>query len=73
MIADEAVELGSIPKIGNIEQDLLRELTLVQRYDRHFSKEMFGALALLLVLRRSGEAGLEDALTKIFGIRGVAT
>jgi apolipoprotein N-acyltransferase len=27
-------------------------------------------LALLLVLRRSGEAGLEDALAKLFGIRG---
>jgi hypothetical protein len=50
--------------------ETLHHLALVQRYDRHFGKEMYGALALLLVLRSSGEAGLEDALAKIFGIRG---
>ena len=49
--------------------ETLHELALVQRYDRHFAKEMYGALALLLVMRRSGEAGLEDALAQIFGIR----
>ena len=43
---------------------------LQRRYDRHFGREMFSALALLLVLRRSGEAGLEDALASAFGVGG---
>jgi len=48
--------------------DVLRHLLLVQRYDRHFSREMYQALALLLVLRANGEPGLEQSITRMFGV-----
>jgi hypothetical protein len=47
--------------------DLLRELVLVQRYDRHHSREMFRALAVLLLLRRGGEAALESWASEMLG------
>ena len=47
--------------------DLFRELVLIQRYDRHFSREMFRALRLLLVLRDSGEEGLQQCIGHILG------
>lgn len=68
LVVDQSADPGLTP--DPLDGDTLHELALVQRYDRHFAKEMYGALALLLVMRRSGEAGLEDALAKIFGIRG---
>jgi len=48
--------------------DLFRQLVLVQRYDRHFSREMYRALAMLLVLRSSGEAGLEQCVKHMLGV-----
>ena len=49
--------------------DLFRQLALVQRYDRHFSREMYRALAMLLVLRSSGEAGLEQCIRHLLGVK----
>ncbi len=49
--------------------DLFRQLVLVQRYDRHFSREMYRALAMLLVLRSSGEEGLEQSIGHTLGLR----
>ncbi len=68
LVVDQSAESGLTPE--PLGAETLHELALVQRYDRHFGKEMFSALALLLVLRRSSEAGLEDALAKIFGVGG---
>jgi hypothetical protein len=51
-----------------LHPDVLRQLLLVQRYDRHFGREMYRALALLLVLREEGEPGLEQCITKMFGV-----
>ena len=51
-----------------LEPGMLHQLALVQRYDRHFAKEMYQALGLLLIVRRSGEAGLEKAFANILGI-----
>jgi hypothetical protein len=48
--------------------DLFRQLCLVERYDRHFSREMFRTLALLLILRGAGEAGLEQCIGKLLGL-----
>jgi hypothetical protein len=48
--------------------DLLRQLALAARYDAHFSKEMYRALALLLIHRNSGEAALDQCVGKILGI-----
>jgi len=48
--------------------DLFRQLVLVERYDRHFSREMFRALAMLLVLRSGGEPGLGQCIGKTFGL-----
>jgi hypothetical protein len=42
-------------------------LVLVQRYDRHHSREMYRSLALLLLLRRGGEAALESWASEMFG------
>jgi hypothetical protein len=47
--------------------DLFRELVLIQRYDRHFSREMYRALSLLLVLRDGGEDGLQQCIGQILG------
>jgi len=49
-----------IPLEIQLPPDLLRGLVLAQRYDRHFSREMFRSLALLLLMRRGGEAALES-------------
>jgi hypothetical protein len=66
LVIERSAEHGSLHEA--LEAETLRELSLVQRYDRHFGREMFSALALLLVLRRSGEAGLEDAMVNAFGV-----
>jgi hypothetical protein len=68
LVVDQDTEAGS--SLQPLGGDTLHELALVQRYDRHFGKEMYNALALLLVLRKRGEAGLEDALANIFGFGG---
>jgi hypothetical protein len=68
LVVEQSSELGL--RSEPLAQDMLHELALIQRYDRHFGKEMYRALALLLVLRRNGEAGLEDALASAFGVGG---
>jgi hypothetical protein len=55
--------------IAALPPDVFRELVLVQRYDRHFSREMFRALAMLLVLRDGGEGGLEQCIAQIVGLK----
>jgi hypothetical protein len=52
----------------HLPADLLRQLALAARYDAHFSKEMYRALALLLVLRNGGEAALDQCVSKILGV-----
>jgi hypothetical protein len=47
--------------------DLFRQLALVARYDRHFSREMYRALAVLLVAKKGGQAGLEQCLGRVLG------
>jgi len=53
--------------LQELPQDLLRSLVLVQRYDRHQSRELYRALGLLLIMRRGGELALEDWATEILG------
>ena len=48
--------------------DIYRELVLIQRYDRHFSREMFRALSLLLVLRDGGEEALKQSIWQFLGL-----
>jgi hypothetical protein len=45
----------------------LRHLALVHRYDAHFSREMYRGLGMLLLLRDSGEAGLQRWVNKTIG------
>ena len=47
--------------------DLFRQLALVERYDRHFSREMYRALTMLLVAKGGGQAGLERCLGRAPG------
>jgi hypothetical protein len=47
--------------------DLFRQLVLVERYDRHFSREMYRSLAMLLILRSGCEAGLRQCIGKLLG------
>lgn len=54
--------------LETLKPDILHHLALAQRYDRHVSNEMFRALAMLLILRRSGIEGLEQAMAFTFGI-----
>ena len=58
----EAISLSE-----ELPPDLLRGLVLAQRYDRHHSREMHRSLALLLLLRRGGEAALESWASEMFG------
>jgi hypothetical protein len=58
---------GATPMMQELCPDLLRELVLAQRYDRHHSREMYRSLALLLLLRRGGEAALESWASEMFG------
>lgn len=51
----------------HLSTDLLRQLALVARYDAHFSKEMYRALGMLLILRSGGEAALEQCVGKVLG------
>ena len=60
---DERVTYEALPP------DLFRQLVLVQRYDRHFSREMYRALAMLLVLRSGGEEGLEQCIGHMLGVK----
>jgi hypothetical protein len=57
-------------QLETLKPDVLHQLALVQRYDKHFSNEMFRALAMLLILRRSGINGLGQAMAFTFGIEG---
>jgi hypothetical protein len=52
----------------HLSADLLRQLALVARYDAHFSREMYRALGILLILRSGGEAALERCYGKILGV-----
>lgn len=51
-----------------LSTDLVRQLALVARYDAHFSKEMYRALGMLLILRSGGESALEQYAGKIVGV-----
>jgi hypothetical protein len=62
---DQPVEAISL--IEELPPDLLRGLVLAQRYERHHSREMYRSLALLLLLRRGGEAALESWASEMFG------
>jgi len=53
---------------AHLSADLLRQLALAARYDAHVSKEMYRALAMLLILRSGGEAALEQCVGKILGV-----
>ena len=58
---------GATPMMQELPADLLHDLVLVQRYDRHHSRELYRALGLLLLLRRGGEPALEDWASEILG------
>ena len=57
----------AIPLNEELPPDLLRQLVLAQRYDRHHSREMYRSLAVLLLLRRGGEAALESWASEMLG------
>jgi hypothetical protein len=59
----------AIPLNEALPSDLLHGLVLAQRYDRHHSREMYRSLALLLMLRRGGEAALESWAIEMFGAK----
>jgi hypothetical protein len=49
--------------------EAFRQLALVARYDGHFSREMYRALAMLLVLRNGGAADLEQLVGRKLGLK----
>lgn len=59
-------ESGGISE-ARMSADLLRKLALAARYDVQVSKEMYRALAMLLILRSGGDAALEQCVGKILG------
>lgn len=66
MLVTNKTAPDSVP-VG-LRAEILHELSLVQRYDAHFAREMYKALGLLLILRTGGEVALQESLAKIFGL-----
>ena len=56
-----------ISLMEELPPDLLRDLVLVQRYERPHCRELHRSLALLLLLRRGGEAAIESWATEMLG------
>jgi hypothetical protein len=56
-----------VPLLDDLPPDLLRDLVLVQRYERPHARELHRSLALLLLLRRGGEAALENWASEMLG------
>jgi hypothetical protein len=52
--------------------ELLGKLALLQRYDLHFSREMYRNLVLLLSLRDGDKASLPHGLGRMFGIHPIS-
>ena len=50
-----------------LSSDLFRQLALIGKYDRHFSREMYRALAMLMI-SNNGNEGLERCLVKTLNI-----
>lgn len=46
--------------------DFFKNLSIIQRYDSHYSREFFKTLAMLLAIRGTGQAGLARVLGKAF-------
>jgi hypothetical protein len=63
----DSQQSGATSIVQELPPDLLRDLVLVQRYDRHHSRELYRTLGLLLLLRRGGEAALEDWASEMLG------
>jgi hypothetical protein len=53
--------------LQTVPDDLYSQLALVQKYDGHYSCEMFRSLGLLLALKNTGEAGLAKCIGKSCG------
>jgi hypothetical protein len=51
----------------NFPADLMKHLSIVQRYDRHFYGEFYRSMGMLVALKNGGEAGLTRQLSKTFG------
>ena len=51
-----------------VSADVLQHLALTARYDAHYSKEMYRAMGMLLILRSGDKAGLEQCVVKMLGI-----
>lgn len=60
---------------SDLPQDLFRQLVLVPRYDAHFARDGNRMAALLLLMRKGGNAALEQLIaagldfTKVQGVR----
>jgi hypothetical protein len=53
--------------LQDLSSNLWSRISLVQKYDSHFSREFFRSLGLLLVMKGSGEAGLANCIGKALG------
>ncbi len=73
ILSDTEAQESQAESVLELPSDLLHQLVLAQRYDRHNAREMYRALALLLLLRRRGEAGLEDWATEMLGASSRST
>jgi hypothetical protein len=61
--ANKIALAGGQPKNDN---DFFKNLSIIQRYDSHHSRQFFKTLAILLALRGAGQAGLARVLGKAF-------
>ena len=62
-----ALVSGNSKSGDNQPSDLLKNLSIMQRYDAHFFREFYRALGMLLALQGAGDAGLTLLLGKTFG------
>lgn len=61
-------EQGKIPD-SELQEALFREMALVERYDRHISREMHRALGALILMRDHGAESLAQVVGSNLGNR----
>jgi hypothetical protein len=62
-----ALAAGNAKSLHYQSDDLLQQLSIIQRYDAHYYKEVCRAVGILLALRGAGDAELAVLLNKTLG------
>ena len=56
------ITIDQTPVNEGVSPDLFRRIVLVEKYDRHFGREMYRALAMLHAMKSGDQAGIERCM-----------